>query len=293
MGNFYAGHIYTWRVENNSTANRANAQNNTQANYAVLPQLPNKLKCLQADLGTEFKHLIPFLKQNGITFRTSCAYTHQQNGVPERKHRHVVETGLTLLAQAQMPLTFWVEAFQAAMLLINNLPTPILKLKSPYEVLYHRQPNYNFFKVFGCSAFPYLRPYSSQKFNFHTSKRIFIGYSLAQKGYKCLHQSCRIYVSRNVVFNEFEFPYKILFPKPVSSTSHTSHASFPTAILFNAPQPLVVGPDSQPSSVEHGSQSLENTAPIIKRKLSLSSPVDQQQLITPLFSVLAGKLRIG
>ena len=89
-------------------------------------QFSRKLKFLQADLGTEYKPLLPFLKSNGIGFRTSCAYTHQQNGVPERKHRHVVETGLTLLAQANMPLIFWVEAFQAAVLLVNNLPTRVL-----------------------------------------------------------------------------------------------------------------------------------------------------------------------
>ena len=86
-------------------------------------QFNSKLKCLQADMGTEYKPLIPYLTKLGVHFRTSCAYTHQQNNVPERKHRHLVETGLTLLAQAKMLLIFWVEAYQTAVLLINNLPT--------------------------------------------------------------------------------------------------------------------------------------------------------------------------
>jgi hypothetical protein len=30
----------------------------------------------------------------------SCPHTHQQNGAIERKHRHLVETALSLLAQA-------------------------------------------------------------------------------------------------------------------------------------------------------------------------------------------------
>jgi hypothetical protein len=74
-------------------------------------------------------------------------------------------------------------------LLINNLPTPVLKLQSPYEILYKRSPNYNFFKVFGCAAFPYLRPYSHQKFNFHSTNVSSLAIVLSQKGYRCLHPS--------------------------------------------------------------------------------------------------------
>jgi hypothetical protein len=36
----------------------------------------------------------------------SCPHTHQQNGFAERKHRHIVETDLTLLAHASMPFSF-------------------------------------------------------------------------------------------------------------------------------------------------------------------------------------------
>ncbi|CAL2268722.1 unnamed protein product [Prunus armeniaca] len=40
----------------------------------------------------------------------------QHNGYAERHHRHIVETGLTLLHQAFMPLLYWSYAFQAAWL---------------------------------------------------------------------------------------------------------------------------------------------------------------------------------
>lgn len=36
--------------------------------------------------------------------------------------RHIVETGLTLLHHASIPLTFWPEAFATAVYLINRLP---------------------------------------------------------------------------------------------------------------------------------------------------------------------------
>lgn len=62
------------------------------------------IKTLQSDNGGEFKSFVHFLNKLGITHRFSCPYTSAQNGRVERKHRHVVETGLSLLAQAQLPL---------------------------------------------------------------------------------------------------------------------------------------------------------------------------------------------
>ena len=70
-------------------------------------QFNTKIKELQSDLGGEFRVLSDFLSQNGIKFRHSCPYTHHQNGLVERKHRHIIELPLTLLAQANLPCQFW------------------------------------------------------------------------------------------------------------------------------------------------------------------------------------------
>lgn len=67
----------------------------------------------------------------------SCPYTPQQNGCVGRKNRHIVEVGLSLLAHSFAPKKFWSYAFQAAVFLINRLPTPILNFQSPYAALYH------------------------------------------------------------------------------------------------------------------------------------------------------------
>ena len=69
-------------------------------------QFDAKLVCLQADWGGEYRSFTPLLNQLGIQFRHSCPHAHSQNGKGERKHRHIVEIGLTLLAQAGMPLKF-------------------------------------------------------------------------------------------------------------------------------------------------------------------------------------------
>ena len=63
-----------------------------------------KIKCLRIDLGGEYKNLLLILNQGSVLFRHSFSYTYQQNRISKRKYRHIVEMGLTLLSQAQIPL---------------------------------------------------------------------------------------------------------------------------------------------------------------------------------------------
>jgi len=93
------------------------------------------IKQLQVDGGGEFtsKLFLTFLHDHRISHQISCPYT-QQNGVMERKHRHIVAMGLCLLSQFHLPHSFWVEAFSIAVFLINRLPTPKLDHISPYNV---------------------------------------------------------------------------------------------------------------------------------------------------------------
>src|SRR3954463_8199439 len=88
----------------------------------------------------------------GITHHVSCPHAHQQNGSAERKHRHIVEVGLSLLAHASMPLKYWDEAFIAATYLINHLPTKVLGDITPLEKLFHQKPDYSSLKIFGCAC---------------------------------------------------------------------------------------------------------------------------------------------
>jgi hypothetical protein len=48
------------------------------------------------------------------------------NGYSERRHRHIVETGLALLTHASLPLSFWSQAFSTTVYLINRMPTKTL-----------------------------------------------------------------------------------------------------------------------------------------------------------------------
>jgi len=69
-------------------------------------QFDKKIRSIQTDWGGEYQALSSFFRRGGIMHRVSCPHAHQQNGSAERKHRHIVEVGLTLLAHSSMPLKF-------------------------------------------------------------------------------------------------------------------------------------------------------------------------------------------
>lgn len=53
------------------------------------------IRSFQTDWVGEFQALTSYFCDNGITQRSCCPYTTEQNDCLERKHRHIVETGRT------------------------------------------------------------------------------------------------------------------------------------------------------------------------------------------------------
>lgn len=103
-----------------------------------------------------------------------------------------METGLTLFAQAKMPISLWWEAFHTTSFLINRMPTSVLNNLSPYQKLHHKILNYDFLRIFGCACYPLFRPYNQHKLDFHSKKCLLIGYSPLYKGYQCLDKISKV-----------------------------------------------------------------------------------------------------
>jgi histone deacetylase 1/2 len=121
-------------------------------------QFDCKIRAIQTDWGGEYQTLSSFFSPVGMSHQISCPHAHQQNGAAERKHRHIVEVGLTLLAHASMPLKFWDEAFVTAIFLINRLPSKVINQGTPHEHLHGQAPDYMFLCTFGCACWPNLHP---------------------------------------------------------------------------------------------------------------------------------------
>ncbi|KAJ0454406.1 putative RNA-directed DNA polymerase [Helianthus annuus] len=176
----------------------------------VLTQFEKKIKVIRSDNGTEFvnNQMNMFCKNRGILHQTSCAYTPQQNGVVERKHRHLLNTARALMFQSNLPLKYWSDCVLTAVYLINRLPSSVLNGRSPYEVVYGFKPSLAHLRNFGCLCFSTILS-ESDKFAYHADKCVLIGYSNVKKGYKLLCLDNRkVYFSRDVKFYESVYPFK-------------------------------------------------------------------------------------
>ncbi|KAL0641314.1 hypothetical protein Bca4012_102595 [Brassica carinata] len=170
-----------------------------------------KIKILRSDNGGEYisNAFKSHLAKHGIVHQTSCPYTPQQNGVAERKNRHLMEVARSMMFHANVPKRFWGDAVQTACYLINRVPTKILKNLSPFEVLNKSKPFIDHLRVFGCVCYVMTPGEQRNKLEAKSTKAMFIGYSITQKGYKCYDpEARRVMVSREVKFIESKGYYE-------------------------------------------------------------------------------------
>lgn len=151
-----------------------------------------------------------FLHSQGILHQTSCVATPQQNGIVERKYRHLLKISRALLFQSKVTICFIGEniCLLTTTHLINRLPSKVLKRRTPYSILFNQPPDYANPKTFGCLCYASTLSNGRGKFDPRATTCVFLGYPLGQKGYKLLEfHSKRIIVSRDVHFCEDTYPF--------------------------------------------------------------------------------------
>ncbi|RVW95612.1 Retrovirus-related Pol polyprotein from transposon TNT 1-94 [Vitis vinifera] len=227
--------------------------------------------------------LSTYLQNHDIIHISSCVDTPQQNGVAERKNRHLLEVARCLMFSSNVPNYFWGEAILTATYLINRMPSRVLTFQSPRQLFLKQFPHTRAassdlpLKVFGCTAFVHVYPQNRSKFAPRANKCIFLGYSPTQKGYKCYSPTNkRFYTTMDVSFFEHVFFYPKSHVQGESMNEHqvwesllegvpSFHSESPNPSQFaptelSTPMPSSV---SQPSTqmrrkrqeLEHGSQS--------------------------------------
>ncbi|CAN1328581.1 Retrovirus-related Pol polyprotein from transposon TNT 1-94, partial [Linum perenne] len=176
----------------------------------VQTQFHQTVKMFRSDPGGEFTShaLHQYFRDNGILFQQSCPGVSEQNGLVERKHRHVLDLARALLLESRVPSQFWVETIQTVLYLVNRQPTPVLDNNSPFGVLYGNQPDYSRLRVFGCTCFVLLPKKDRTKLEAKTVRCVFLGYSDHHKGYRCYDPlQRRIHIAYHVYFLENCFYY--------------------------------------------------------------------------------------
>lgn len=141
-------------------------------------QLNCRIKVLRNDKGgeyvsTEFK---TFCSAHGIQVQHTERNEPHQNGVAERANRTLHESVISMLNESRLPATFWWDAVTTFVHVHNRSPTSALRSGTPYEHWHKSKPDVSHFRVFGCTAYVYIKKDKRKQLQSHTQKCVFIGY---------------------------------------------------------------------------------------------------------------------
>lgn len=163
------------------------------------------IKGLRTDRGGEFtsQEFTKFCDINGIRRQLTAAYTPQQNGVAERKNRTIMNMVRSMLSEKKIPKTFWPEAANWAVHVLNRSPTLAVRNKTPEEAWSGGKPSIEYFRVFGCISHVHVPDNKRTKLDDKSITCVLLGVSEESKAYRLYDPiSQRIIISRDVVFEE-------------------------------------------------------------------------------------------
>ena len=152
-------------------------------------------------------------------------HTLQQNGVVERRNRTVMEMARCMALGKGLPKSFWIEAVNTVVYILNQSFTKALTGKTPLKAYSSKKPSTSHFRTFGCECFVHVPNSTRKKLDPKSKKCIFMGYSQESKAYRLYDpEAKKIVVSRDVVF--WEQPHIVeeeVCPSTLSSTVKVTH----------------------------------------------------------------------
>ena len=141
-------------------------------------QLDKSIKVLRTDRGREYlsEQLKELCDEKGIARQLMMPYTPQQNGVAERRNRTLLEMVRSMMAQANLPISYWGDALLTAAYILNRVPS-ISVSSTPYELWTDKKPDLNNLRPWGSIGYVHNTSHRHGKLGPRGKKCIFIRYS--------------------------------------------------------------------------------------------------------------------
>ena len=165
----------------------------------------------------------------GIVVQRTVPYAHQQNGKSERYIRTIEEGGQALLADAGLPMSFWLDAMLTRQYLVNRLPTSTLPDNlTPYELITGGQkPDLSHLRIWGCDCYVAVPDELRAKAGFKRFRAIFVGYEEHRIGWRVRDLQGKYSFSNDIIFNE-NSSGRLGVPRPLSAHPDPSASSTST-----------------------------------------------------------------
>jgi len=123
-----------------------------------------------------------YCEEKGIIRHLTVPYTPQQNGVAERRNRTLLDMVRSMMAQANLSISFWGDALLTAAYILNRVPSKSVST-TPYELWNGRKPHLDHLRPWGSAGYVHNRTHKHGKLGPRATKMVFIRYSEHSTGY--------------------------------------------------------------------------------------------------------------
>lgn len=184
-------------------------------------QTGRKIKRVRADRAFAGEKWTKYCEEHGIILELTAPHSSAQNGLAERALHMTMEDTRALLSDSGLADRYWAEAASMSIFTRNLAPSSRHPGVVPAEAFSRHRQDVGFLRVFGSTCWA-KKPTSGgvlvdggSKLDDRSKKCVFLGY--AGSNYRVLDQSGRVFVSRDVIFDEGPLRPPRIYPLPTYS----------------------------------------------------------------------------
>jgi hypothetical protein len=191
-----------------------------------------KVKVLRSNGGGEYMagHVQQYLQEQGIKHEVTTTDMPQHNGMAEHLNCTLLDKVRTMLADANLPKSYWLEVLNYATLLHNVSPSCSIPT-TPSEAYMGTKPDVSRLCVFSCIAHVHIPEHVRDKLSTHLMPCTFLRFSQQHSAFCLIHQpTCKFLESCDIVFNKGGpiLHHKCIILKPDNTSPPSTAPTIPS-----------------------------------------------------------------